>query len=121
MATRVRNESLSLSAILDVLSDPTRREIILRLSREDRLCATFADLGSKTKMSYHFARLREAGLTKTQKQGTYRLISLCKEELEAAFPGLLDAVLQGISRESRSVSHFSSAGRKPRTAHAASR
>jgi DNA-binding transcriptional ArsR family regulator len=96
----VKDEPMSLSEVLDALRDPTRREIILRLSSQPRLCATFGDLGSKTKMSYHFAKLRKAGLTQTQKQGTYRLISLRAHALEKSFPGLLKAVLRGVSKES---------------------
>jgi DNA-binding transcriptional ArsR family regulator len=91
---------LSLSAILDAMSDATRRQIVYRLSQKPCLCTSFVDLGSKTKLSYHYAQLRKAGLTSTKKQGTSLLISLRLREVEAAFPGLLKAILKGASTES---------------------
>ncbi len=95
------SSTLSLSDILDALRDPIRREIVRRLSKEDRLCASFADLGSASGLSYHFTRLRTAGLTNTRKAGTCRLISLRTEALEKAFPGLLSVVLKGTEKELR--------------------
>ena len=89
----------SFSAILSALSDPTRRQIVYRLSQKPGLCNSFGDLGSKTKLSYHFAELRHAGLTRTERQGTWRLMHLRLEELETLFPGLLTSVLKGTSEE----------------------
>ncbi len=89
----------SFSAILNALSDPTRRQIVHRLSQQPGLCNSFGDLGSKTKLSYHFAELRHAGLTRTEKQGTWRLMRLRLEEVEALYPGLLTAVLKGAAEE----------------------
>jgi DNA-binding transcriptional ArsR family regulator len=43
--------------------------------------------------------LREAGLTQTRAQGTHRYVSLRREELDARFPGLLDAVLSAAERD----------------------
>ncbi|MBC7927143.1 MAG: helix-turn-helix transcriptional regulator [Bryobacteraceae bacterium] len=85
---------LSLSLVLAALSDPTRRTIVQRLSSKSGLCSSFADLGSKTALSYHFAKLRQAGMTSTEKLGTCRLIALRARELNVAFPGLLKAILR---------------------------
>ena len=87
------------STILDALSDATRRQIVYRLSQQPGLCNSFGDLGSKTKLSYHFAELRHAGLTRTEKQGTWRLMHLRLEEVERLYPGLLSAVLKGAAEE----------------------
>lgn len=98
MACKTQSEivpELSLAAILDALSDDIRRQIVYRLSLEPRLCTSFGDLGSKTRLSYHYAQLRKAGLTSTEKLGTTLLISLRLKEVERAFPGLLKAVLKG--------------------------
>ena len=89
----------SFGAILNALSDPTRRQIVYRLSRQPGLCNSFGDLGSKTKLSYHFAELRHAGLTRAEKQGTWRLMHLRLEEIEELYPGLLTAVLKGAADE----------------------
>lgn len=89
----------SFSAILNALSDPTRRQIVYRLFQQPGLCNSFGDLGSKTKLSYHFAELRHAGLTRTEKQGTWRLMHLRLAEIEELYPGLLAAVLKGAAAE----------------------
>ena len=90
---------LSLSEVLETLSDPVRREIVFRLAVKPGLCNSFGDLGTKSNLSYHFARLRQAGLTNTEKAGTYRVISLRKQELNRAFPGLLKVILKAMQAE----------------------
>ena len=93
-------DSPALSDLLNALRDPTRRRILLRLLAGECKCSGFADLGSKTALSYHFASLRAVGLTQARREGTFMLLSLQTEAVEAAFPGLLDAVLAGTLRES---------------------
>ncbi|MEM8737811.1 MAG: helix-turn-helix domain-containing protein [Planctomycetota bacterium] len=44
--------------------------------------------------SHHWRLLREAGVTHQTKQGTQQLNRIRREELDARFPGLLDAVLE---------------------------
>jgi DNA-binding transcriptional ArsR family regulator len=85
---------LNLTDVFDALRDPIRREIVRRLSARESLCSSFADLGSASGLSYHFNRLRSAGLTNTRKSGTCRLMSLRKDALESEFPGLLTSVLK---------------------------
>jgi DNA-binding transcriptional ArsR family regulator len=48
---------------------------------------------SKATLSHHFRVLREAGLVRTRLDGRKRLLSLREDDLNACFPGLLDAVL----------------------------
>ena len=97
----VAPSTLSLSGVLETLSDPVRREIICRLSVKPELCNSFGDLGTKSNLSYHFARLRRAGLTNTEKAGTCRVLSLRKQELNRAFPGLLRVILKAMLAEKR--------------------
>ena len=98
-------EELSLSTVMAALSDPARIEIVRVLAADgERTCGTF-DLGlSKATRSHHFKVLREAGLTHTRAEGTHRHISLRRDDVEARFPGLLDAVLAAAERESASAS-----------------
>jgi DNA-binding transcriptional ArsR family regulator len=90
---------LELSDVLHALSDPARLEIARRLAAgEEWSCSSF-DLGlSKATLSHHFRVLREAGVVKTRVEGRKRLQSLRREDLDACFPGLLEAVLNGHSR-----------------------
>src|SRR5215216_5964811 len=86
---------LELSDVLHALSDPARLEIARRLSaaEEEWACGRF-DLGlSKATLSHHFRVLREAGVVKTRVEGRKRLQSLRRDDLDARFPGLLEAVL----------------------------
>ena len=94
MTTRQISSVLDLTDVFDALREPIRREIIRRLYVQESLCASFADLGSASGLSYHFARLRSAGLTNTRKSGTCRVISLRKQEIEAQFPALLGYILK---------------------------
>lgn len=89
-------DQISLPNVLAVLGDPTRLAIVRYLaSREGEpvKCGTFLDLGSKTNLSYHMAKLREAGVTRTEVSGTSRLSSLRRDDLDARFPGLLDSII----------------------------
>jgi DNA-binding transcriptional ArsR family regulator len=86
-------EAVELADVLQALSDPARLEIVRALAAEgERQCGTF-DLGlTKATRSHHFKVLRAAGVTDTRIEGTARFVSLRRDELEARFPGLLDAV-----------------------------
>jgi DNA-binding transcriptional ArsR family regulator len=97
-------EDLTLAAVMAALSDPARVDIIRVLAAEgERTCGTF-DLGlSKATRSHHFKVLREAGLTHTRAEGTHRHISLRRDDVEARFPGLLDAVLAAADAEVSAV------------------
>src|SRR3954466_6587756 len=93
-------EDLSLTAVMAALSDPMRVAIVRDLAASgERTCGTF-DLGiSKATRSHHFRVLREAGLTRTRAEGTHRHVSLRREDVDARFPGLLEAVLTAAERE----------------------
>jgi DNA-binding transcriptional ArsR family regulator len=56
---------------------------------------------SKATLSHHFRVLREAGLVRTRLDGRKRLLSLREDDLNARFPGLLDAVLSRKSSPER--------------------
>ena len=48
---------------------------------------------TKSTCTHHFKVLREAGVIRQRRSGTARLNTLRSEDLEARFPGLLDAIL----------------------------
>jgi DNA-binding transcriptional ArsR family regulator len=93
-------EQISLSGVFDALSDPMRRLMVARLSEYGELnCSCFLDCGSKTAISYHLARLREAGLTATRVEGKLHLMRLRRDDLEKRFPGLLGPVIASALKE----------------------
>jgi DNA-binding transcriptional ArsR family regulator len=88
-------EDLDLTTLLQALGDPVRLTIVRALAASGEQVCGSMELGiSKSTRSHHFKTLREAGVTDTRVEGTHRHISLRRDDLEARFPGLLDAVLQ---------------------------
>src|SRR4029078_11850678 len=76
--------------------DPTRLAIVRYLASKEGVplnCSQFLDLASKTNLSYHLAKLREAVVTRAEVAGTNRMITLRRADLDARFPGLLDSVI----------------------------
>ena len=87
-------DELDLTAVMHSLSDPARRQVVRTLAVEvERACGTFALGVTKATASHHFKVLREAGITLTRVDGAHRLLTLRRDDLDARFPGLLDAVL----------------------------
>ncbi|MGZ4271665.1 MAG: ArsR/SmtB family transcription factor [Solirubrobacteraceae bacterium] len=85
---------VTLSQVMHALGDDLRLQIVATLAAEgERRCGTI-ELGvSKATRSHHFRVLREAGITDTRIEGGARHVTLRREELEARFPGLLEAIL----------------------------
>jgi DNA-binding transcriptional ArsR family regulator len=92
-------DALDLATIMGALADEHRLAIVRALAADgERVCGTF-DLGiSKATRSHHLRILRESGVTHTRLEGTRRIVSLRREDLDARFPGLLDALLDAARR-----------------------
>jgi DNA-binding transcriptional ArsR family regulator len=87
-------EELELPAVLHALSDPIRLQIVRDLADAGACnCGSFAVPVAKSTLSHHLRVLREAGVTLTEPNGTQRVVSLRRTDLDGRFPGLLDAVL----------------------------
>jgi DNA-binding transcriptional ArsR family regulator len=86
---------VELSAVLHALSDPQRLRIVRELAASEQplACGSIALDISKSTRSHHFRVLREAGLIEQRREGTSKMSTLRRAELQARFPGLLDAVL----------------------------
>ncbi|MGX0965704.1 DNA-binding transcriptional ArsR family regulator [Bradyrhizobium japonicum] len=97
-------EQTELPMVLDCLSDPIRLAIVYQLAQQERVsselcCGDFSGLSGKSNLAYHFAKLRECGLMLTRVAGTNRFMRLRREDLDARFPGLLDAVLNSAAKD----------------------
>ncbi|MGI4765460.1 MAG: ArsR/SmtB family transcription factor [Janthinobacterium lividum] len=89
---------LRLERLLHALGDPVRLGIVRQLARDgESSCAALDGGRSKSTMSHHFRVLREAGLVETRSQGTTHMNTLSRVSVDASFPGLLAAVLEGAS------------------------
>jgi DNA-binding transcriptional ArsR family regulator len=85
---------IELPAVLQALSDPMRLRIVVALSAGEELSCKSIDLPVvKSTCTHHFRVLREAGVISQRQEGTSRLNSLRRGDLDTRFPGLLDAVL----------------------------
>ena len=89
-------EDIDLPLVLRALSDPQRRRIVRTLADEPtpRRCGSFDLDVTKSTLTHHFRVLREAGVIEQRVEGTARLNSLRREDLDQRFPGLLDAILE---------------------------
>lgn len=87
---------LDLAAVLHALSDPMRLQIVRELAADggERTCNSFNLPIVKSTCTHHFKVLREAGLIRQRVVGTKKVSSLRSADVDARFPGLLDAVLQ---------------------------
>jgi DNA-binding transcriptional ArsR family regulator len=102
-----KKAELQLTAILYALSDDTRLQIVQTLAKTQEVACSYFDIHMpKSSLSHHFRVLRASGVITTRKEGTARLNRLRTEDLEARFPGVLEAVLAS----SRNVRRLKSPG-----------
>lgn len=93
-------DDIAITDVMRALADPVRMRALAKLTDgEEHGCQAVADgLGlHKSTMSHHYRTLREAGVTSTRVSGRDRLVRLRREDLDARFPGLLDAVLNAFA------------------------
>jgi DNA-binding transcriptional ArsR family regulator len=92
-------DELQMADVLHALSDPQRLSIVRCLAEDPtpRRCGSFDLDVTKSTLTHHFRVLREAGVIDQREEGTARLNSLRRTDLDERFPGLLDAVLAGAS------------------------
>lgn len=97
MPKSIRHPDLAdveLHEVFKALSDPVRLEIVRLAARHPELpCNRFFEEIPKSTMSHHWRVLRDAGLIRQVDQGSSRLNSLRRDELDHRFPGLLAFVL----------------------------
>lgn len=88
-------DELQVAGVLHALSDPQRLSIVRSLAEDPtpRRCGAFDLCVTKSTLTHHFRVLREAGVIEQREEGTSRLNRLRREDLDARFPGLLDAIL----------------------------
>jgi DNA-binding transcriptional ArsR family regulator len=88
-------EQITLTGILHALSDPIRRQIVMRLLESKTLsCSGACTVLPPSTLSFHCRVLRESGLVHSQKNGTSVENTLRRKDIEGRFPGLLRAILK---------------------------
>ena len=98
---------LELGAVLHALSDPVRLKMVAALAAAEQgspqTCSSFDVPVSKSTCTHHFRVLRDAGVIRQEPEGTSRLNTLRRDDLEARFPGLLDTILKSVPGASRAL------------------
>jgi DNA-binding transcriptional ArsR family regulator len=86
--------------VLAALQDPVRLEVVRRLSNAGRpvQCAALYDGINKSTATHHFKILREAGIIERVVTDGLTHQLLRSADVEAAIPGLLNAVVAGANR-----------------------
>lgn len=96
------SEQISLANVLAALGDETRLAIIGYLALNDGdmglICREFHCITSKTNLTYHVGKLRDAGIVHVTPEGTRRRITLRRKDLDRRFPGFLDTVIASAIR-----------------------
>jgi len=87
------------TTVLQALADPMRLAIVAALaeSEDARPCGTFALPVTKGTLSHHLRVLREAGIIQQRCEGTRRMTTLRRADIEAVYPGMLDSILRAPS------------------------
>jgi DNA-binding transcriptional ArsR family regulator len=93
-------ENLDLVEVLQALGDPVRLQIVCYLAQAPGpvACHEIPIPVSKSTGSHHLKVLREAGVVTAHVDGTRKLHTLRRDDLEARFPGLLDSLLAAQDR-----------------------
>ncbi len=93
-------EDIELVKVMHALGDPVRIRLLgVYADGGEHSCAPEAvGLGHlhKSTVSHHMRVMREAGITTTRVAGRNRYVRLRRDELDARFPGLLDALLKSL-------------------------
>jgi DNA-binding transcriptional ArsR family regulator len=92
-------DQIRVDGVLSALGHPVRLAAVRVLDGADeRNCGSvLAELGitSKSTMTHHWRVLRDSGVIFQEPSGRENLLTLRRADLDARYPGLLDAVLAG--------------------------
>jgi DNA-binding transcriptional ArsR family regulator len=93
-------DEIELVAVLDALADPVRLELLRIIADADGAlaCSEIPLPVAKSTASHHLKVLREAGVVRAREEGTRRYYTVRRDDIDARFPGLLDAILHADAR-----------------------
>jgi DNA-binding transcriptional ArsR family regulator len=88
-------DEIRIEAVLQALGEPVRLQIIRALADapDGIACGEIELPVTPSTRAHHLRILREAGVLSTHTEGTRRISSLRREDLDALYPGLLTGIL----------------------------
>ncbi|GAB2630838.1 ArsR/SmtB family transcription factor [Kribbella swartbergensis] len=88
-------DEIRIEAVLQALGEPVRLQIIRALADapDGIACGEIELPVTPSTRAHHLRILREAGVLSTHTEGTRRISTLRREDLEALYPGLLTGIL----------------------------
>lgn len=87
-------DAIRLENVLAALGNPMRMAVVALLAQgEARSCGSLLQGVSKSTLTHHWRVLRDSGVIWQKPSGRENLLSLRRDDLDARFPGLLDALL----------------------------
>ncbi|MEU3600919.1 helix-turn-helix transcriptional regulator [Streptomyces sp. NPDC006798] len=96
-------DQIRIESVLSALGSRVRLDAVrvLDAGGEHNCGSLLGILGvtAKSTMTHHWRVLRESGVIRQRPSGRENLLSLRREDLDARYPGLLDAVLTGALRD----------------------
>jgi DNA-binding transcriptional ArsR family regulator len=88
-------EEIRIEQVLAALGDPVRLLYVRELASQTTgvACGTIPLPVTKSTRTHHLRILRAAGVISMRAEGTRRIASLRRDDLDALYPGLLDGIL----------------------------
>ncbi|WNV87621.1 helix-turn-helix domain-containing protein [Umezawaea sp. Da 62-37] len=101
-------DQIQLENVLTALGNPMRLAVVRALAAGGELpCGTVLSKEiSKSTLTHHWRVLRDSGVIWQRPSGRENLLSLRRDDLNIRFPGLLDAVLNGVQAAPESVNQY---------------
>jgi len=87
---------IRIESVLQALADPIRLRFVRELAArgcEGAPCGSIELPVTKSTRTHHLRILREAGVIHMRPEGTARISTLRRDDLDALYPGLLDSIL----------------------------
>jgi DNA-binding transcriptional ArsR family regulator len=87
---------IRIEAVLHALADPVRLLFVRELAQrgcEGAPCGAIELPVTKSTRTHHLRILREAGVINLRREGTARISTLRRDDLNTLYPGLLDSIL----------------------------
>lgn len=88
-------EEIRVESVLQALGEPVRLQIVRALAGAPNgiACGEIELPVTASTRAHHLRTMREAGVITTHTEGTRRISTLRREDLDALYPGLLTGIL----------------------------